>query len=186
MRSPNSLRHLRSSSRRDVCKHRPPSAAGADSPPSAHQDATAVRAVDDHRGADRHDSLVLTSEQIGQLGKLILERELLLRTRMCLALQARLGEDGVDPNAYGDDQSGTAPAGMLNPVANGTLTQVIEELLEIEKTKETLKNKTFGFCVMCHGPIGFNRLLALPTVARCLSCQEDHEHGRAWRSAPLH
>ena len=182
MRSTNAPAHLRKPDGRAVCKRRPPSAGDAGLRPSADQSAASVPPGGDHQGADGHDSSVLTSEEIRQLGKLILERELLLRTRMCMSLQARVGDDGADPVGCEGNGPATVPAGAVT----GTLTQVIEELLEIEAAKENLKNRAFGFCVMCHGPIGFNRLLALPTVQRCLSCQEDYEYGSAWRSSPLH
>lgn len=43
-----------------------------------------------------------------------------------------------------------------------------EELAEIDKALEAMANGSYGLCQICHQPIPFERLEAVPTTTRCI------------------
>ena len=53
------------------------------------------------------------------------------------------------------------------------------ELARIDAALERMRGGDFGICIECGEEIEDKRLLALPTAARCLSCQEGREPLRA-------
>ncbi len=118
---------------------------------------------------------MLTSEQIGQLKKLLLEQESLLRQKMSMAIQQRTSRDTSDLEANNGDDSEQSIADLQESLDTSILTKNTDELQAIEIAKESLENNNYGFCIACQGPIDFKRLLALPTAQRCLPCQEQHE-----------
>jgi DnaK suppressor protein len=46
-----------------------------------------------------------------------------------------------------------------------------QQLVLVEEALARLDAGTFGTCVRCGGPIGADRLEALPWAARCIDCQ---------------
>jgi DnaK suppressor protein len=48
-------------------------------------------------------------------------------------------------------------------------------LAGIDRALRRLADGSFGQCVQCGAPVGAARLLALPSAARCLACQEAEE-----------
>lgn len=52
------------------------------------------------------------------------------------------------------------------------------ELARIDATLARMRDETFGECVDCGEEIEEKRLMALPTAARCMSCQEAREPAR--------
>ena len=103
------------------------------------------------------------------------EQESVLRAKMHTAILERVGRGTSDPEASAGDESGHSVADVPEGVDTGMLACGADELLAIETAKERLQDNTYGLCIICHGPISFKRLLALPTAQRCLSCQEHHE-----------
>ena len=49
------------------------------------------------------------------------------------------------------------------------------ELARIDAALERMREDTFGVCIECGENIEEKRLIALPTAARCMSCQEARE-----------
>lgn len=56
------------------------------------------------------------------------------------------------------------------------------ELARIDATLSRMDDDTWGVCLECGEEIEEKRLLALPTAARCLSCQEAREPARTWHT----
>lgn len=50
-----------------------------------------------------------------------------------------------------------------------------DEILSIKAALARLGSGTYGYCVSCGEPIGFNRLKAYPSASRCLNCQSRAE-----------
>ncbi len=48
----------------------------------------------------------------------------------------------------------------------------VEKLREIEKAIARLSSGSYGVCVECGNPIGWQRLKAIPSASRCLECQD--------------
>jgi len=63
----------------------------------------------------------------------------------------------------------------------------IEEILREDREQETRSAQrrlqgSHGTCEGCGGPIGEERLAALPSATRCVSCQAAWESGRTSRT----
>jgi RNA polymerase-binding protein DksA len=52
-----------------------------------------------------------------------------------------------------------------------------DEIQGIQAALSRLTSGTYGLCVACGEPIGFNRLQAWPLANRCLNCQAKVEAG---------
>lgn len=53
------------------------------------------------------------------------------------------------------------------------------ELARIDAALARMREDMFGFCIECGEEIEEKRLMALPTAARCMSCQEAREPARS-------
>ncbi|MFN3629847.1 MAG: TraR/DksA family transcriptional regulator [Casimicrobiaceae bacterium] len=53
-----------------------------------------------------------------------------------------------------------------------------EEQVAVAQALERIEAGSYGVCMSCGEPIGFERLLAHPTATRCLSCQSRIEKTR--------
>jgi RNA polymerase-binding transcription factor DksA len=48
--------------------------------------------------------------------------------------------------------------------------QAVRDAAALRQNLVDLANEHFGACEQCGGPIGFDRLIALPTTRRCVHC----------------
>ena len=56
-----------------------------------------------------------------------------------------------------------------------------DELQQIDAALARIAAGRYGECVNCGGPIGYERLVAAPYTARCVSCQMQFEQRRVVR-----
>ena len=117
---------------------------------------------------------MLTANQITQLKTELGDRERLLRSEVRKAIHEKFGRDLPELESVGDD-SARSVADLLDDIDTGMMMRDVDELMAIEAAREAIKGGSYGTCVMCHGPIDFKRLIALPSAERCLPCQEQHE-----------
>lgn len=110
---------------------------------------------------------LLTREQIQTLKQLLEER------KRCLAavIDAHLHIEGTlgVPAAQLDADDSTRAA-----ETDFALVEIERETAEqtaVDQALERIETGTYGICVSCGEPIGFERLLAHPTALRCLACQ---------------
>ncbi len=87
-------------------------------------------------------------------------RDLLLRRRRMLRRTAAEGRDG-DPAAHWTDYE-AAP----DPLSEG----VRRELAEIDAALVRIEEGRYGRCLSCGGPMGLQRLRAIPEARYCVSC----------------
>jgi DnaK suppressor protein len=85
-------------------------------------------------------------------------RQILLRRRTSLHRQVGLG---ADPEARWTDYEG-AP----EPLAPG----VRRELSEIDEALRRIAEGKYGRCLACGGPMGLQRMRALPEARYCVGC----------------
>lgn len=57
----------------------------------------------------------------------------------------------------------------------GLLRSTYEQLAQVERAKERLYNGGYGTCTECGGPIGKERLRALPWATLCIQCKTEQE-----------
>jgi DnaK suppressor protein len=120
---------------------------------------------------------MLTAVQLRQLNSALVERERLLRGEVRKVVQEKLGRDIPELESMGDE-SARSVADLLDDVDTGMMVRDVDELMTIEAARRAMAQGSYGKCVDCGDPVGFRRLIALPSAARCLPCQEKHEHVR--------
>ena len=86
-------------------------------------------------------------------------------------LRARIAEtspEGTDPlsfdGGFADASQVTAERGELEAIGN----QLTETLRDVEDALTKLDNGTYGTCEACGGPIGDDRLEAMPAARYCI------------------
>ena len=67
------------------------------------------------------------------------------------------------------DPEGTTIAFERSQVS-ALLGQARRDVVALQRTLAGLDHKDFGTCERCAGPIGFERLVALPATRRCVEC----------------
>ena len=117
---------------------------------------------------------MLNEIQITQLMTALDERDRLLRSHVRNAINEKHGRDLPELESTGDE-SARSIADLLDDIDTGMMIRDVDELMAIESARAAIRKGSYGTCVMCHGPVGFRRLIALPTATRCLRCQERHE-----------
>ena len=60
----------------------------------------------------------------------------------------------------------------------------VQETRDINSALIRISKGTFGVCIDCSEPIGYDRLMAYPTAKRCVRCQEVYENTHAGNLHP--
>jgi RNA polymerase-binding protein DksA len=80
---------------------------------------------------------------------------------------------------FGDDnmeEVDRAGKEISNQTYYGMLERKTQELQRLESLVEHIsQNEEFGICEECGEEIGYERLMAMPDVTRCIECQRDFE-----------
>lgn len=97
----------------------------------------------------------------------------------------RMRED-VFPALAGSvgDDADQAMADLLRDTDNAVIGRDVRELREIESALQRIAEGEYGSCTDCGQPIGFPRLQAHPTAARCIRCQTLYERTYAHPDEP--
>jgi DnaK suppressor protein len=108
--------------------------------------------------------------------QLMRQRETLLRRTAELAGDL---DDLQTPTAtlgQGETELATRHTDVELRVALDAASQAALE--DVERALARLDDGTYGTCTSCRGSIGEERLLALPQVEHCITCQTRQERGR--------
>ncbi len=95
-------------------------------------------------------------------------RRLLLERRESLCRGPAEASNGVDPTASCDGEM------LLSPISE----TVRRDLLEIEDALRRIEEGSYGRCETCGGPLGMQRIRAIPEARFCLSCSGHQSHPR--------
>lgn len=117
----------------------------------------------------------LTNKQRATVVELLEEREQSLESLASTHLGQLRDSSDPDEIATTGDIADLAAIELVREQENAAVTRDMRELREIEAARERLAAEEAGVCIDCGDPIGFERLLALPTALRCVSCQAIHE-----------
>lgn len=82
------------------------------------------------------------------------------------------------------DTGDESVADMLADLNAAMIDRHVRELRELEAARERLKAGTYGVCVDCGAPVGFERLKANPAAARCVVCQGKRDQLYAHEGRP--
>jgi DnaK suppressor protein len=73
------------------------------------------------------------------------------------------------------DTGDESVAALLADLDQAELSRDVTELRELEAARKRFAEGSYGICVDCGAAIGFERLYAEPSAARCIDCQRRHE-----------
>ncbi len=114
---------------------------------------------------------LLSPEQLRELEALLRAQARRLEATMALHLHHD-GELGT-PVAAEDTDRAVRETDL--DTALNELEREAQEEQAVAAALQRLADGSYGACIDCGEPIGFERLLAHPTASRCLSCQTRHE-----------
>ena len=81
-----------------------------------------------------------------------------------LALADRITDIGIE-----------SVADLLSEARAVSVDHHVQELRAIEAARLRVRQGRYGECVECGTDIAFDRLRALPTAERCITCQQEHD-----------
>ena len=87
--------------------------------------------------------------------------QLTSRERRALRLHLLRELDRMDDELAAADRDGAS---------TGALDALRRERADVRHTLDLVDDLAYGVCEICHGFIGIDRLMALPTASRCISC----------------
>jgi RNA polymerase-binding protein DksA len=73
------------------------------------------------------------------------------------------------------DSEDESVANLLIDLNFASIDRHIREIRSIEAALERIKDGSYGVCIDCDNPIGFERQQAYPTAQRCFRCQTLYE-----------
>lgn len=125
-----------------------------------------------------------TDKQIDEL-RHDLERR---RTHLLEEIRGELARSGeqhyIDLAGQVADAGEASVADLLIDVDTAMSLRDIRELRDVETALERIAAGSYGECSDCGGDIGFPRLKAYPTAARCIHCQTKFEKSHAGEGTP--
>ena len=89
------------------------------------------------------------------------------RARLERSIATRMGADDAVPTTVSVTRGGTQAEGGL---AVALETRVFDRLEMLDSALRRLEAGTYGFCVSCHNPIPYGRLLVMPEATYCVAC----------------
>jgi RNA polymerase-binding transcription factor DksA len=128
--------------------------------------------------------MALTSEQRGELGRLINERHGKLMAEVREEVGRSRDETFGAVAGPVTDAGDEAVADLLSDLDAAEISRDLQEVRELEAAQARLADGTYGACVDCGREIELDRLLVLPAAARCLACQQLHERTYAHPAEP--
>lgn len=126
----------------------------------------------------------LTGEQRDHLRTQLQQRRDELLEEVRGELMASDNEHFQDLAGRVHDAGEASVADLLSDLNLAIIDQHIEQLREIEQALERIAMGSYGVCVDCGRPIGYERLKAYPMASRCLEHQEQYEKTHAGEQSP--
>jgi DnaK suppressor protein len=117
----------------------------------------------------------LDPEQVKQIGRLLRERQRVLRGEIREGLLRSDEAHHKDLAGMVSDAGDEAVANLLADVDVAAIDRDVRELREVESALARIGADGFGVCGDCGEPIGYPRLAANPGAVRCHACQSRRE-----------
>jgi RNA polymerase-binding transcription factor DksA len=108
---------------------------------------------------------------MSQVDRLVRQRaSALARVAALEAEMADVVESATSTNGDDEHDPEGATVGFERAQLAALLSGAREHVADIDRALSRLSEGSYGFCVDCGDPIGPDRLEALPTAQRCVSC----------------
>ncbi|AUT75914.1 conjugal transfer protein TraR [Paraburkholderia hospita] len=125
--------------------------------------------------------ITLTCSELGLLLQRLCER----RRELLATLHGEYGDlagarppEELGPESHPDE---TASRKASDQLRTALARHDFDELQQIDAALARIAAGRYGACVDCGDPIGYERLVAAPYTARCVSCQTAFEQHRVTR-----
>ncbi|MBC8751245.1 TraR/DksA family transcriptional regulator [Paraburkholderia podalyriae] len=125
--------------------------------------------------------ITLSCSELGLLQHRLCER----RHELLAALHGEYGDlagarppEVLGPESHPDE---TASRKARDELRTALARHDFDELQQIDVALARIDAGRYGACVGCGDPIGYERLVAAPYTARCVSCQTAYEQHRVTR-----
>ena len=126
----------------------------------------------------------LTPQQLSELKNTLRQQRKTLLARIHEVLLQSDSEHYVDLSGKVHDVGEEAVAALLSDVNLAVIDHEINELRDVEQALSRIDSGSYGICIDCSAPIGYERLSAYPTAKRCLQCQQLYEKTHATANKP--
>lgn len=126
----------------------------------------------------------LTQEQIRILREALDRRYALLIEEVRTELERSGEQHYVELAGRVTDLGDEAVADALVDLNAAIIDRQIQEIRDIEASRQRMAAGTYGVCIECKSEIGFERLMAYPTAKRCFECQNQREKAYAHGGTP--
>lgn len=127
---------------------------------------------------------VLTKKELQTLEKRLQEEYQRLLEEVRDELERSGEQQYVELAGRVTDPGDESVADMLADLNAAMIDRHVRELRELEAAKTRLAQGTYGVCVDCGAPVGYERLKANPAAARCLACQTKRDQLYAHEGRP--
>lgn len=117
----------------------------------------------------------LTSEQFNQLKDVLASQRENLLTTIRQELKESDNEHFSNLADQVHDLGDESVAYLLSDLTLATIDHHVQDVRAIEAAQLKMAEGSYGICADCGVDIGFARLTAYPTAARCIDCQTRHE-----------
>jgi RNA polymerase-binding transcription factor DksA len=117
----------------------------------------------------------LSTEQLASLRERLQRQFADLRERVRQELIGADAERFLDLAGRVHDPGDESVADLLVDLGLAAIDRHIGAIRETEAGILRLRRGTYGSCVDCSNPVGYERLLTEPAASRCVDCQRLHE-----------
>ncbi|MCA8201955.1 TraR/DksA family transcriptional regulator [Burkholderia sp. AU33545] len=119
--------------------------------------------------------MALDREQRQTLQRRLTESELALRANIRTSEDQRASESYAELAGAAPDEGDEANADLFVDMDHALIGMKLAELRAIGRAQQRIRDGSYGECIDCDAPVGYERLLARPTAERCTHCQSLYE-----------
>ncbi|KWF38350.1 TraR/DksA family transcriptional regulator [Burkholderia pseudomultivorans] len=119
--------------------------------------------------------MALDERQRQTLQQRLDESERALRAEIRTSEDQRASESYADLAGASPDEGDEANADLFVDVDHALIGMKLAELRAIARAQQRMRDGSYGECIDCDAPVGYERLLARPTAERCTHCQAIYE-----------
>jgi len=119
-----------------------------------------------------HDQLVFLKQALQERRTAVLEE---IRAELLRSDNERYLELAGSVHDIADE----SVADLLVDLGVQNIDRLVEEVRDIEEAQLRIARGSYGTCLDCSAPIGYERLTYYPTAKRCHQCQQHYEASHA-------
>nr|WP_236849358.1 TraR/DksA C4-type zinc finger protein [Burkholderia diffusa] len=120
-------------------------------------------------------AMALDQEQRQTLQRRLTESEQALRADIRTSEDQRALESYAELAGAAPDEGDEANADLFVDMDHALIGMKLAELRAIGRAQQRMRDGSYGECIDCDAPVGYERLLARPTAERCTHCQSVYE-----------